>query len=75
LYEHAQHRSKDFIPASEAVVRKDWKYFYWPDFGLEQIFQVSVDPFEENDLAADSAQSERLAEMRKRMAELKAQAK
>lgn len=75
LYEHAQHRSKDFIPASEAVVRKDWKYFYWPDFGLEQLFQVSADPFEENDLAADSAQSERLAEMRKRMAELKAQAK
>lgn len=75
FYEHAQHRSKDFIPASEALVRKDWKYFFWPDFGLEQIFQVSVDPFEENDLAADPAQSERLADMRKRMAELKAQAK
>ncbi len=72
FYEHAIIRSVDFIPASEALVRKDWKYFYWPDFKQEQLFNVSADPHEENDLIADPAQRPRLAEMRKRFEELKA---
>ncbi len=63
------------IPASEALVRKDWKYFYWPDFKLEQLFHVAADPFEETDLAKDPTQAARLAEMRARFAELKAAAK
>ena len=63
------------IPASEALVRKDWKYFYWPDFKLEQLFHITADPFEETDLAQDTAQAARLAEMRTRFAELKAAAK
>jgi arylsulfatase A-like enzyme len=63
------------IPASEALVRKAWKYFYWPESKLEQLFHVSADPFEENDLARDPAQTQRLAEMRARFAELKAAAK
>lgn len=28
FYEHAVVRDVDFIPASEALVRKDWKYIY-----------------------------------------------
>ena len=75
FYEHAIIKSKDFIPASEALVRKDWKYFYWPDFGLEQLFHVAADPFEENDVAHDPTQAARLAEMRTRFAELKAAAR
>jgi len=75
FYEHAIIRNKDFIPASEALVRKDWKYFFWPDFGLEQLFNVEADPFEETDLAKDPAQAARLKEMRDRMAELKAKAR
>jgi arylsulfatase A-like enzyme len=75
FYEHAIIKNKDFIPASEALVRKDWKYFYWPDFGLEQLFHIDADPFEENDLARDPAQTVRLAEMRQRFAELKAAAR
>ena len=71
FYEHATIKRKDFIPASEALVRKDWKYFYWPDFGLEQLFHVAADPCEESDLAQDPAQAKRLAEMRARFAELK----
>jgi arylsulfatase len=65
----------DTIPASEALVRKDWKYFYWPDFKLEQLFHTAEDKFEENDLAQDPAQAARLAEMRTRFAELKAASK
>ncbi len=75
FYEHAVIGRVDFIPASEALVRKDWKYFYWPDFKLEQLFHVAEDPFEENDLAKDPAQATRLAGMRARFAELKAAAK
>ncbi|MCX6876126.1 MAG: sulfatase [Verrucomicrobia bacterium] len=75
FYEHAMLQSKDFIPASEALVRKDWKYFYWPDFGLEQLFHIAADPGEENDLARDPAQAARMAEMRARFAELKAAAR
>ncbi len=75
FYEHAIIGNVNKIPASEALVRKDWKYFYWPDFKQEQLFHVAADPFEENDLAADPAQATRLAEMRARFAELKAAAR
>ena len=75
FYEHAMLKDKSFIPASEALVRKDWKYFYWPEYELEQLFHISEDPREENDLAADPAQKDRLADMRTRFNELKQQAK
>ncbi|MGL5020131.1 MAG: sulfatase/phosphatase domain-containing protein, partial [Luteolibacter sp.] len=75
FYEHAIIKDKTFIPASEALVRKDWKYIYWPDFGTEQLFNLAVDPIEENDLVANPAQKDRLAEMRGRFGELKAGAR
>jgi arylsulfatase A-like enzyme len=74
-YEHAIIRNKDFIPASQALVRKDYKYMYWPDFDTEHLFAVGTDPLEENDLVKDPAQKERLGEMRKRFTELQAAAK
>jgi len=75
FYEHAIINNKDFIPASEALVRKDWKYFFWPDFGLEQLFDLRSDPCEENDVIKDPANVQRLEEMRQRFAELKAAAR
>ena len=75
FYEHAMLKDKSFIPASEALVRKDWKYFYWPEYEIEQLFHITEDPAEENDLAANPAQKDRLVEMRTRFNELKAQAK
>ena len=71
FYEHATIRDKDFIPASQALMTKEWKYFLWPEFGREQLFHVSADPLEETDLIGDSAQAGRLAAMRKRFNELK----
>ncbi len=75
FYEHPMLKSTDFIPASEALVRKDWKYFYWPEFEREQLFDLNNDPIEEHDLAADPAHAKTLKEMRTRFAELKAAAK
>ncbi len=75
FYEHATLRNKTFIPASEALVRKDWKYFYWPEHNVEQLFNITKDPREENDLIADPANAKQLAEMRIRFKELKQAAK
>ncbi len=75
FYEHAIIRDVNFIPSSEALVTKDWKYFFWPDFGREQLFDLRSDPIEENDLASHPDQARRLSEMRARFAELKAQAR
>jgi arylsulfatase A-like enzyme len=74
FYEHAIIRNKDFIPASEALVRKDWKYILWPDFDHEQLFDLKADPLEETDLARDPTYRARLEELRKRFAQLKADA-
>jgi arylsulfatase len=73
--EHATLKNTNYIPSSESLVRKDWKYFYWPDFKREQLFNLVSDPHEEHDLVNDPAQKERLAEMRQRFAELKAAAR
>ena len=75
FYEHAMLTSVDFIPASEALVRKDAKYLFWPDFKREQLFDLQADPAEENDLIADPAEEKRLSEMRRRFSELKAAAR
>lgn len=75
FYEHAIVKNKSFIPASEALVRKDWKLMYWPDFGRYQLFDLKADPFEENDRIGDPALKDRQAEMRGRFDELKAAAR
>jgi arylsulfatase A-like enzyme len=75
FYEHAVVKGKDVIPASEALVRKDWKYMLWPDFQYEQLFHLAADPGEETDLARDPAHAAVLAEMRTRFAERKAAAR
>ena len=75
FYEHPSVGKPGFIPPSEALVRKDWKYMFWPEHGYEQLFDLSKDPREENDLARDPAHAGKLAAMRKRFNELKTAAK
>lgn len=75
FYEHPTFRSASFIPASEALVRKDYKYFYWPEAEVEQLFHLPTDPHEENDLINDPEHAEALIELRARFKELKNAAK
>ncbi|QDT68760.1 Arylsulfatase [Planctomycetes bacterium MalM25] len=74
FYEHPTFRNADFIPASEALVEKDWKYILWPVQGVEQLFCLSTDALEERDLVSEPRHAQRLARMRERFAELKAAA-
>ncbi len=75
FYEHPTITSIHRIPSSEALVRRDWKYILWPDFGTDQLFDLRADPQEENDLAAVPAQATRLAALRRRFHELKSAAR
>ena len=72
LYEHPTIQNKDFIPRSEALVTKKWKYMFWPEFEREQLFDLTNDPHEENDLV--SSQVEQLNLMRERFHRLRKQA-
>jgi len=73
FYEHPMHTNPDYIPASEALVRKEWKYFYWPNHKYEQLFDMKNDPGELNDLfnSTDPMHQMKLKWMRKRFIELK----
>jgi arylsulfatase len=75
FYEHPTIRGKDFIPASQALVRKDIKYIWWPEFEHEELFDLKRDPHEEHNIAGDPQYAARLAEFRQRFAQLKEQAK
>jgi arylsulfatase len=32
------------------LIRKDYKYFYWPEASYEQLFHIATDPYEESDI-------------------------
>ncbi len=71
FYEHATIRTIDFIPSSQALVRKDMKYLFWPDFNHEELFDLKADPGEERTLAADPAQADKMKALRTRFAQLR----
>lgn len=73
-YEHPTISNPDRIPTSEALVRKDYKYFIYPEHKVEQLFHLTNDPHEQNDLINDPAHANQLAEMRQRFQKLKKEA-
>ncbi len=73
FYEHAVIRDKDFIPASEALVTRDWKYLLWPDSGYEELFDLQRDPGEQVNLVP--AEAARVKALRERFAALKREAR
>ncbi len=39
FYDHPTITSKERIPSSQGVIRRDWKYVYWPEFEYRAAFQ------------------------------------
>jgi arylsulfatase A-like enzyme len=75
FYEHPVVTNRERIPSSEAVVRKDVKYIEWPDWGYVEPFDLKRDPLEEHNVAGDTAEAPRLAELRAKLAEMRRQAR
>jgi len=73
FYEHPVISHKEYIPGSEALVRKDFKYMYWPDFKFAQLFDLRADPGEMEDVinSTDPEIAAIREEMKQRFAELK----
>jgi len=74
FYEHPTIQNRDFIPASQAWVSREWKYWFWPEFQRDQLFDLRSDPGEERDLAGETSQARRLSLIRKRFGQLREQA-
>jgi arylsulfatase A-like enzyme len=75
FYEHAIISNKERIPASQALVCHDAKYILWPDYGVEELFDLKADPKEQNNLLGDPAYAEKLDHMRRRFATLRMETK
>ena len=76
FYEHPSIDDKEWwIPTSEALVRKNYKYISWPGHNTEQLFDLINDPLEENDIAYNTDYQDVLREMRDRFLILKEEAK
>lgn len=65
----------DRIPASRALVQKDWKYIDWfNNGGVEELFNMIDDPYELNNLAISSKYDSLKVEMRNRLDKLEHEA-
>jgi arylsulfatase A-like enzyme len=69
FYEHPTITSKQRIPSSIGVVRRNWTFIRWPEYDVEQFFDLTRDPDEIHDLAGDAASAPRVAAGRARLAE------
>jgi arylsulfatase A-like enzyme len=72
FYEHPTITRKERIPSSQAVVRKDLKYVWWPEWEHEELFDLREDPLELVNLAEDPDYADRLETLRLRLKEMHA---
>jgi arylsulfatase len=69
FYEHPTITSRERIPASQGVIRRDWKYVYWPEFDYDQLFNLKEDRDEIRNLANEPTATHQRASMRKKLDE------
>lgn len=67
FYEHPTITYKSRIPSSEAVVRLDKKYVYWPEWEYEQFFDLIKDPTEKENLINHFHYTDELKIMRQKL--------
>jgi arylsulfatase len=75
FYEHPTITSRDRIPASQGVIRRDWKYVYWPEFDYEQLFNLKEDAEEIRNVADEAAHASQRANMRQKLEAWRRQAR
>ena len=75
FYEHGTIKNMKFIPSSEAVVRGDFKYTFWPEWDHEELFDLTKDPLEQKNLVESGEYSAKLEEMRGKMETFRKQAR
>ncbi len=75
FYEHGTITNKNRIPSSEAVVRKDFKYFWWPEWEHEELFDLTEDPLEQTNLAASADHEDTISEMRAKLETMREEAR
>lgn len=61
----------NLIPASTALVRKEWKFIDWTDRNYTQLFNLLKDPLEMKDLALEPEYADIVSEMKVRLDELR----
>ena len=67
FYSHPTISYKERIPTSQAVVREDMKYVYWPEWSQEQLFDLRSDPTEKHNQAENSDYAAQLEFFRARL--------
>jgi len=75
FYEHPTVTSRNRIPSSQSVVRRDWKYIEWPEFDFQQLFDLRSDPGELRNLAAQPSYAGQELRMRQRLEEWRLRAR
>lgn len=75
FYEHATVGNQHRIPASQALVRKDVKFTYWPEWNYEELYNLTQDPQEQHNLIADPKHKAQGDALRNHLVELAKQAK
>jgi arylsulfatase A-like enzyme len=67
FYEHPTITRAERIPSSQGIIRRDWKYVFWPEYSYEQLFDLRRDPEEIRNLRDDPASAAQLARMRQQL--------
>ena len=75
FYEHPTVTSRDRIPASLAVVRRDAKYVLYPEWEYEQLFDLERDPTELRNVVDDPRSRPLLERMRRALEEWRERAR
>lgn len=73
-YEHPTIFRTSFIPSSEALVTHKSKYIFWPEYQLEEYFNLKKDPYEEHNKIRSRKDQKTIQLMKTRFAELKVKA-
>nr|WP_265594799.1 sulfatase [Haloferula sp. BvORR071] len=63
-YEHPTITSKERIPSSQAWVTKEAKFILWPEYGVEEFFDLRKDPGEVENRIGDEEWKDEIGKMR-----------